>query len=128
MWSWGRYLLTIVTTGLGGLLGGCGLYPPDIVEFDNQPHATAFLINRIVDHVKCELRQAVQHAHNYDIEQAALQPEKRRRIAWPDSSIAKVTMACTRFRGHRVRCFDGTGGVSWRDGSLHASSSLRLCG
>jgi hypothetical protein len=37
-------------------------------------------------------------------------------------------MACTRFRGHRVRCFDGTGGVSWRDGSLHASSSLRLCG
>ena len=37
-------------------------------------------------------------------------------------------MACTRFRRHRVRCFDGTGGVSWRDGSLHASSSLRLCG
>ena len=41
-------------------------------------------------------------------------------------SIARV--ACTRFHGHRVRCFDGTGGVSWRGGSLHASSSLRLCG
>jgi hypothetical protein len=38
------------------------------------------------------------------------------------------SLACTRFRRHRVRCFDGTGGVSWRDGSLHASSSLRLCG
>ncbi len=37
-------------------------------------------------------------------------------------------VACTRFRRHRVRCFDGTGGESWRDGSLHASSSLRLCG
>ena len=39
-----------------------------------------------------------------------------------------VRVACTRFRRHRVRCFDGTGGESWRDGSLHASSSLRLCG
>ena len=37
-------------------------------------------------------------------------------------------LACTRFGRHRVRCFDGTGGESWRDGSLHASSSLRLCG
>src|SRR5215204_5413317 len=30
-------------------------------------------------------------------------------------------MACTRFRRHRVRCFDGAGGGSWRDGSLPAS-------
>jgi hypothetical protein len=36
-------------------------------------------------------------------------------------------MACIRFRRHRVRCFDGAGGGSWRDGSLPASSSLRLC-
>src|SRR5215813_5190667 len=39
----------------------------------------------------------------------------------------KRALACTRFRRHRVRCFDGTGGGSWRDGSLLASSSLRLC-
>jgi hypothetical protein len=38
-----------------------------------------------------------------------------------------ATMACTRFRRHRVRCFDGAGGGSWRDGSLRGSSSLRLC-
>ena len=38
------------------------------------------------------------------------------------------TLACTRFRRHRVRCFDGTGGESWRDESLRANSSLRLCG
>jgi hypothetical protein len=38
-----------------------------------------------------------------------------------------ASVACTRFRRHRVRCFDGAGGGSWRDGSLAASSSLRLC-
>ena len=37
-------------------------------------------------------------------------------------------LACTRFRRHRVRCFYGTGGKSWRDGSLPESSSLRRCG
>ena len=36
-------------------------------------------------------------------------------------------LACTRFRRHRVRCFDGTGGASWRGGSSRESSSLRLC-
>jgi DNA (cytosine-5)-methyltransferase 1 len=36
-------------------------------------------------------------------------------------------VACTRFRRHRVRCFDGAGGGSWRDGSSRESSSLRLC-
>jgi hypothetical protein len=39
-----------------------------------------------------------------------------------------LCMACTRFRRHRVRCFYGTGGESWKDEGLHASSSLRLCG
>jgi hypothetical protein len=43
-------------------------------------------------------------------------------------SNADRSMACTRFRRHRVRCFDGAGGGSCRDGSLRASSSLRLCG
>jgi len=37
-------------------------------------------------------------------------------------------LACTRFRRHPVRCFDGTGGGSWKGESLPASSSLRLCG
>ncbi len=38
-----------------------------------------------------------------------------------------TTLACTRFRRHRVRCFYGTGGESWRDEGLRGSSSLRLC-
>ena len=37
-----------------------------------------------------------------------------------------LDLACTRFRGHRVRCFDGTGGGSWKTDSLRGSSSLRL--
>jgi hypothetical protein len=36
----------------------------------------------------------------------------------------KRSLACTRFRRHRVRCFTGTGGGSWRGGSL----SLKRCG
>src|SRR5664280_811383 len=39
-----------------------------------------------------------------------------------------IAVACTRFRRHRVRCFNGTGGASWSGGSLHGSSSLRLFG
>jgi hypothetical protein len=38
-----------------------------------------------------------------------------------------ASMACTRFRRHRLRCFNGAGGGSWRDGSLPASTSLRRC-
>jgi predicted RNA methylase len=41
---------------------------------------------------------------------------------------AKLKLACTRFRRHQVRCFNGTGGASWSDGSLRGSSSLRPYG
>ena len=43
-------------------------------------------------------------------------------------NIDVCVVACTRFRRHQVRCFNGTGGASWSVGSLRASSSLRLCG
>ena len=36
------------------------------------------------------------------------------------------TMACTRFRGHRVRCHSGAGGGLWNANAMHESSSLRL--
>jgi hypothetical protein len=58
-------------------------------------------------------------------------PRRRANVtAWfsPLEAIEKFTdLACTRFRRHRVRCFDGIGGGSWRDGSLRESSSLRRC-
>jgi hypothetical protein len=44
-----------------------------------------------------------------------------------DLMIVTFEVACTRFRRHRVRCFNGTGGWSWRDGSLRESSSLKRC-
>ena len=43
-------------------------------------------------------------------------------------SLTLFGLACTRFRRHRVRCFDGTGGESGRGGSLRESSSLKRCG
>jgi hypothetical protein len=46
----------------------------------------------------------------------------------PTVDADEVVMACTRFRRHRVRCFIGTGGGSWRGGSLHESLSLKRCG
>ena len=49
-------------------------------------------------------------------------------VALGPMAMAQGTMACTWFRRHQVRCFNGTGGASWSVGSLRASSSLRLCG
>jgi len=42
-------------------------------------------------------------------------------------TVQEGGMACTRFRRHRVKVFNGAGGRPWRDGSLRGSSSLRLC-
>jgi hypothetical protein len=39
-------------------------------------------------------------------------------VVWPAAGSADT----------ELRCHDGTGGRSWRGGSLHASSSLRRCG
>jgi DNA polymerase-1 len=35
-------------------------------------------------------------------------------------------VACTRFRGHRVRCHSGAGGGLWNANAMDESSSLRL--
>jgi uncharacterized protein with ParB-like and HNH nuclease domain len=47
---------------------------------------------------------------------------------YSQSLMERVKVACTRFRRHRVRWFDGSGGGSWRDEDLRGSSSLRLFG
>ena len=76
--------------------------------------------------------------HRSGVYQVTFSPDGRFLLSTSDDKTARlwevisgkelIDLACTRFRRHRVRCFDGTGGESWRDGSLHASSSLRLCG
>jgi len=74
------------------MLGGCGTYAPDIDAGNSDPHATAILINKILSHAECELREAVQNAHNYDIDNKAQQSDHKRRIKWLDTLTAKVSL------------------------------------
>jgi len=71
------------------VVSGCGTQLPDIV-ISNEPHATAFLINKILNHAKCELRNAVMTAHNKDLENAVRY--HKRRLKWLDSATAKITI------------------------------------
>ena len=44
----------------------------------------------------------------------------------PTSRREQTSQACTRFRGHRVRCHSGAGGGLWNANAMHENSSLRL--
>jgi hypothetical protein len=70
-------------------VSGCGTYLPNIVV-SNEPHATAFLINKILNHAKCELRDAVIIAHNRDLENA--RRYHKRTLQWLDQATAKITI------------------------------------
>jgi hypothetical protein len=72
-----------------GALGNCGTYVPDIV-IPNEKNSTAFLINRILNHAKCELRAAVRKAHNDDVKNA--DRYHKRELSWLDSATAKITI------------------------------------
>ena len=67
------------------------------------------------------------------LQQSVFDPEDTQRMgAAYERALVRLDLkdrnvACTRFRRHRVRCFDGAGGGSWNDGSLRESSSLRRC-
>lgn len=80
-----------VITCVVGALAGCGTYTPDI-ELSNEPHATAILINKILDHVKCELRAAVIQVVDYDKQQAKLNHKKKRDLVWLDNMTAKISI------------------------------------
>jgi len=77
-------LLVLLTSGLA--LPGCGLYTPDI-ELSSESHATAFYINRIVNHVKCELRDAVRTTIAYDKANAAQQSDRKRHLQWLEGMV-----------------------------------------
>ena len=78
---------------------------------------------------------AVTHRYSRDLHEITQLDEHKLGLLaseWPDdiaqhlkARFGRVT--CTRFRRHRVRCFAGAGGGSWRGGSLRESSSLRRC-
>ena len=52
----------------------------------------------------------------FDLDESAIEAQAIRRSS-SDLELLERMLACTRFRRHRVRCFDGAGGGSWKDGS-----------
>jgi hypothetical protein len=72
-------------------LAGCGLRTPDIVLSDD-PNATSFLVNDIVNHIRCELKYAVRYAVWYDTANAQQQSDKKRRIPWIEKWGAKLAL------------------------------------
>src|ERR1700754_4216257 len=77
--------------GFAAMLCGCGVRTPEIV-FDNDPNGASFFVNRIVNHVRCELRYAIRYAVWYDTENARQQPDHKRRIPWIDKWGAKLAL------------------------------------
>jgi hypothetical protein len=90
--TWAKIARPLLLAICATVLVGCGTYTPDIDAGNADPNATAILINKIVDHVACELREAVQYEHNYDVDNAAIQSGHKRVLAWLDSSTAKVSL------------------------------------
>jgi hypothetical protein len=89
MVMWHRMALASLLAACVGSVSGCGTYLPDIVP-GNEPNATAILINKILNHAKCELRDAVIEAHNSDLSNAGRYG--KRRLDWLDKSTAKITI------------------------------------
>lgn len=79
--------IAIISAGLMG----CGAVTPSITWSDS-PHAGAYLINSILNHVKCELRDGVRTAIAYDLANQAQLGEPTRRIPWLDTWTAKLSM------------------------------------
>lgn len=71
-------------------LAGCGANVPDMAAPGGEPHATAFLVNKIVDHVKSELGCAVVKVIDYDKDNAA--SKTKRALAWLDSWSGKMSL------------------------------------
>lgn len=89
MADWGRVARTWMVLASAGFVGGCGTQLPDIVA-GGETNATAILVNRILNHAKCELRDAVIAAHNADLDNAKRYGQ--RRLEWLDQSTAKISI------------------------------------
>jgi hypothetical protein len=73
------------------LLGGCGTYVPDVLEFWTGENDLAFKVNAIASQVQCELGQAVRSLIADDIRQSK-ELKIPRRAAWLESWGAQVTL------------------------------------
>lgn len=54
--------LISVASAFAGLLGGCGLYVPEMQEWYEPPEQQKITENRIINHIKCELHKGVDDA------------------------------------------------------------------
>jgi hypothetical protein len=84
-----RVARTWTVLASASLVCGFGTQLPDIVA-GGETNATAILVNRILNHAKCELRDAVITAHNADLDNA--RRYGRRRLEWLDHSTAKISI------------------------------------
>jgi hypothetical protein len=89
MFGLSRLASALLLTAAISVVSGCGTQLPDIVT-SSEPHATAFLINKILNHAKCELRDAVITAHNRDLENK--KRYGKRSLTWLDTATAKITI------------------------------------
>lgn len=88
---WCRKISTLSSIMLAISLSGCGTKTP-LINNTDEPHASAFLVNRIINHVKCEMRHAIRYVVWYDTKNASEQPDRKRRIAWIDGWGAKLSI------------------------------------
>lgn len=83
-WSLRRKLLASIIGA--SLVGGCGTYVPDVLEFWAGPDDLGIKVNSIASQVKCELEEAVRDRIYRD---RALRP---RHLAWLETWGAQVTL------------------------------------
>jgi hypothetical protein len=118
---------TAIKMTLADLISTAKTLLPDFKRFAivGDPFERQLYFRNFVD----ELPKYSRDFEFIDLMGLPLEKVRERVATLPEHTVIFYTgiMACTRFRRHRVRCFDGTGGGSWRDGSSHESSSLRLC-
>jgi hypothetical protein len=75
------------------LLGGCGLYVPEIQEFPATPPQGQLLVQAIVTSVHCEVANAVKFVIDQDRRGAAV--NGRRSAAWLDKWGAQIALTLT---------------------------------
>jgi hypothetical protein len=81
--------LTVIFTS------GCGLHTPEVVISNGDPNSASILVNKIVNHVRCELKYAVRYTVWYDTQNALIQPDHKRRVPWIDKWGAKLALKLT---------------------------------
>jgi hypothetical protein len=71
------------------LVGGCGTYVPDVLEFWAGPDDLGIKVNSIASQVKCELEEAVRDRISRD------RARRPRQLAWLEKWGAQVTLSFT---------------------------------